>query len=83
MTLIDAADHRIADDLRAQRVARHVAQALQHRADEGIELTLFDLAVLGDLQAQPLGRDLDLHLAVVDQAERVPAGLGDSAACDD
>ena len=72
--LVDAADDGVADDLRPQRVARRVSVALQHGADEPVELALLGLAVLGALQSQPLGADLEFDLLVVDQAQRVPAG---------
>ena len=71
---VDAADQRIADDVGPQRVAFGLAAGFgQQRADVGIELAQCPIRRSSRSPCQAFGRDLDFHLAVLDQAQRVPA----------
>ena len=73
---VDTADQGIADHLGAQRIARRLTAAMNHRSDKGVQFALFGFAVVRDLHAQALGGHLDFHLMVVHEAQHVPAGFG-------
>ena len=55
--------------------------ATQRRAQVGIELAQFPLAGVAHLHAKALGCDLDLDLAVINQAELTPVRMRAAKVC--
>ena len=73
--VVDGAQHRIAHDLGAQRIAVVVAPLLaQQRRDVRAQFAQFPLAGVRDLEREAFRRDLALQFLVLDEAERVPGG---------